>query len=76
MFCIWCIIIFLIIIQVWNLLFAVLVTSTFAFVWIPGLYFKFIDKPQSKNTSSITNYKDLSNAAVYLITTLTNHGNM
>jgi len=57
-----------------------LIIQPLVFVWIPGLYKKFVRRFSSEDIREtnyfIGNYSDLSDAAMYVLITLTNHGNI
>ncbi len=51
---------------------------TFVLVWIPGLYLKFIESigrhPDTFTNNAITNYRDISSAAINVMAILTAQG--
>lgn len=69
--------------QVWIFLLVVVIAMAFALVYVPKLYLKFADvemavdeqHPSLPSQSSYASfYNSASNAILYLLTTLTNHG--
>lgn len=64
--------------QVWISLCCTLIIMTLVLVWIPGLYLKFIEgagrHPNTFSNNAITNYRDISSAAINVMAIVTAQG--